>query len=64
MNIKLINKQEGTRSTFTDITNEFMQIANWNTYTINSVVKNDKGEKYKHAGTFNNTILVEKVAVI
>jgi hypothetical protein len=63
MIIKLINGTEGTRSTFPDITNEFTQVANWNTYTNEDVIKNDRGEKYQHKGVVNNVILVEKVVV-
>ena len=59
--IKEVNGKEGTRSSFPDITNEFTQIANWNTYTRESIVKSDKGTKYKHMGIVNNTILVKKL---
>ena len=54
-------KKEATRSTFPDISNEFIKIANWNTYTRDSIVKSDNGTKYKHMGTFNNAIIVEKL---
>lgn len=62
MTIKLITPNEGARSTYTEITNEFLQIANWNTYSNGDTVKSDSGEKYEYVGKAINAILLKKLA--
>jgi hypothetical protein len=62
MTIKLINPNEGARSTYTEITNEFASISNWNAYTAGNTIKSDNGTKYQFVGVAINAILLKKLA--
>jgi hypothetical protein len=62
MIVKLITPNQGTRSTYTEITNEFTSVSNWNAYSVGNTVKNDEGVKYEYVGVAINSILLKKIA--
>ena len=61
MQVKEVTKT-ALRNVFTDITGNFNPHFNWNLYSINDVVKDSSGVKYKHRGIVNKyTILLERI---
>ncbi len=59
--IKEVKRGNGAKAYFPIISDKFLTISNWNTYSEGDKISDDEGNKYLHRGVINNAVLVEPI---